>query len=133
MRISGEGSQLLSVSILTTRCFRRKKGARLGTIILRRIQNLIDNGGATPLQEARKNDTARGTERHWRWLSLRCCHGTKVVPIHVIANIDCASCRFGIVSGGDQMESVRSPVACDAGLAREETVFHGEPPTGLLF
>lgn len=31
------------------------------------------------------------------------------------------------------MESVRSLVACEAGLAREETVFHGEHPTGLLF
>src|SRR6267378_1289021 len=110
MRISGEGSQLLSVSILTTRCFQRKKGARLGTIILRRIQNLIDNGGATPLQEARKNDTARGTERHWRWLNLRCSDGAKVVPIAPIVNIDFASCRFGIVSGYRQLEAVSSLV-----------------------
>jgi hypothetical protein len=132
MRISGEASQLSSVSILTTRCFQRKKGATLGSIILRRIQNLINNGGTIPLQKTRGNDTARGTERHWRWLSLPHSYGTKVVPIPFIGNIDCASCRFGIVSGGDQMESVRSPVVCEAGLAREE-ILHGEYPTGLLF
>jgi hypothetical protein len=59
-------------------------------------------------------------------------YGAKVVPIPVIGNIDFASCRFGIVSGGDQVESVCSPVAFETVLAREE-ILHGEFPTGLLF